>query len=75
MPRFIINKNQQPNGDNEVHNATTGCSYMPRPENQVDLGSHLNCHGAVAYAKGQWLNARINGCYYCCNSCHTSQSK
>lgn len=45
MPRFIINHNAQPNGDHEVHNTSTGCSYMPAPENQIDLGTHVTCHG------------------------------
>lgn len=30
MSKFIINKNQQTNGDHEVHNLTTGCSFMPQ---------------------------------------------
>lgn len=72
MPRFIINRNAQSNGDHEVHNASTGCSYMPVPENQIDLGTHATCHGAVAHARQQWPNHRSNGCYYCCNPCHTS---
>lgn len=72
MQKFVINKNQQNNGDHEVHNATKGCSYMPNVENQVDLGYHSSCKEAVTKAKQQWPNNRINGCYYCCNSCHTS---
>ena len=72
MANFIINRNTQPNGDNEVHNTSTGCLHMPAPENQINLGSHSSCHGAVAQAKQQWPNNRINGCYYCCNPCHTS---
>jgi hypothetical protein len=72
MPIFILNKNQQSNGDHEVHNASTGCKYMPRPENQIELGQHLSCHGAVAYARQKWRDARINGCYYCSNPCHTT---
>jgi len=72
MPYFVLNKNQQQNGDYEVHNTTTGCTYMPKPENQINLGQHLSCHEAVSYAKSQWSNARINGCYYCCYACHTS---
>lgn len=51
MPNFVINKNAQENGDHEVHNTTPGCRYMPRPENQIDLGSHPTCHEAVAAAK------------------------
>ena len=72
MPRFIINKKAQKNGDHEIHNATKGCSYMPATENQIDLGVHTTCHGAVAQAKQAWPKNRVNGCYYCCNSCHTS---
>lgn len=72
MPRFVINQNAQANGDHEVHNATTGCSYMPNAANQVDLGHHASCKEAVALAKQKWSNNKINGCYYCCKSCHTS---
>lgn len=72
MARFIINKNAQRNGDHEVHNASTGCSYMPAAGNQIDLGDHASCHGAVAAAKKTWPNNQINGCYYCCSACHTS---
>jgi hypothetical protein len=72
MAKFIINRNAQSNGDHEVHNATTGCSFMPAPENQIDLGVHVSCHGAVSLAKQKWPDNRINGCYYCCNACHTT---
>lgn len=72
MPRYIINKNAQPNGDYEVHNATTGCTHMPLPENQIELGNHLSCTGAVQFAKEKLPSNRINGCYFCCNNCHTS---
>lgn len=72
MPSFIVNTNRQGNGDFEVHNSTTGCAYMPNPANQVKLGDHVSCVGAVAYAKVQWPTAKINGCYYCCNYCHTT---
>lgn len=72
MPKFVLNKNAQANGDHEVHNATIGCSFMPDIENQIDLGEHTSCHGAVAHAKRRWPNNRINGCYYCCKPCHTS---
>jgi hypothetical protein len=72
MHRFIINKQQQNNGDFEVHNATTGCSFMPQLQNQVELGFHDDCSGAVAKAKAANPTLRINGCYYCCRACHTS---
>ena len=72
MPTFILNRNPQLNGDHEVHNASTGCLYMPAPENRIPLGDYVTCHGAVLYAKQQWPNRRINGCYFCCNPCHTT---
>ena len=72
MPNFIINKNAQPNGDHEVHNITTGCSHLPESENQIDLGYHDNCKGAVSKGKKDWPNNKINGCYYCAKVCHTS---
>jgi len=72
LPNFIINQTPQPNGDHEVHNTTTGCTYMPLAANQISLGSHLTCRQAVAAAKANWRQSRINGCYYCANACHTS---
>lgn len=72
MPKFILNQTQQPNGDREVHNATTGCSHMPALSNQVDLGIHATCHGAILEAKRRYPNIKIDGCAYCSPSCHTS---
>lgn len=72
MYKYILNKNAQANGDHEVHNATNGCSYMPNPENQLDLGYHPSCHEAVKEAKRRWPHYKVNGCYYCCNPCHRS---
>lgn len=67
MAKYYVNKNAQSNGDHEVH--TTGCSYLPNPENRIDLGDHLSCSSAVQKAK-QYYN-QVNGCYYCSKSCHT----
>ncbi len=72
MPQFIVNRNQQSNGDHEVHNLSTGCSHMPEQQNRIDLGFHISCSGAVSEARRQYPGRRINGCYYCCNPCHTS---
>lgn len=72
MPNFIVNKNAQPNGDHEVHNSTAGCTKMPLQQNQIQLGAHTSCVGAVLTAKSLRTYARVNGCYYCCNACHTS---
>ena len=72
MPYYIINKNAQSNGDHEVHEKSANCQFMPNIENQVDLGWHSSCHSSVDDAKKKWPNNRINGCYYCSRSCHTS---
>ena len=72
MPYFVINQNQQANGDHEVHQKNSGCAHMPNVSNQIDLGYHADCKGAVLEAKRRWPSQRINGCYYCCKPCHTS---
>lgn len=65
---YLVNKNAQYNGDHEVHKDT--CSYLPNPENRKYLGNFSNCHDAVREAKKYDFEA--DGCYYCCNECHTS---
>lgn len=71
MNYFCVNrKPQESNGDHEVHNLSKGCQYLPNPINQIDLGFHATCKGAVQEAKRKGYNA--NGCYYCANECHTS---
>ncbi|GJL85793.1 MAG: hypothetical protein DHS20C02_15680 [Micavibrio sp.] len=67
MANYYVNKNKQPSGDNEVHRQ--GCSFMPDPENREYLGDYSSCFPAVAEAKRRGYNA--DGCYYCCNDCHT----
>lgn len=69
MLHFIVNKNPQPNGDYEVHNATTDCEWMPAIGNQLDLGDHDDCASAVVEARETYPQS--NGCYYCCRACHT----
>lgn len=69
MPHYIVNQNAQSNGDHEIHNETTGCSHMPDPANRKSLGYFDNCHQAKAKAK--LTDPSADGCYYCCNECHT----
>ncbi|MBC2776450.1 hypothetical protein [Parasphingopyxis marina] len=69
MPYFYVNANAQANGDHEVHQKDADCGHEPEPKNREGLGWHANCHGAVAEAKKRYLQS--NGCYYCCNDCHT----
>lgn len=66
--KYYVNKNAQANGDHEVH--TTGCSYMPLESNKIYLGLYENCFSAIRKAKEYYT--KVNGCYYCCNACHTS---
>lgn len=67
MPNYIINKNSDNNGNNEVH--TTTCAHLPLSSNQEQLGWHLNGTYAVAYAKSiGWKNA--DGCKHCAFEAH-----
>ena len=68
MSRYYVNKNAQPNGDHEVH--TTGCSWLPKIENRIYLGEYYYCSSAVTEARKHY--SQVNGCYFCCNSCHTT---
>ena len=68
MARYYVNKNAQDNGDHEVH--TTGCQWMPDPQNRMYLGDFMNCHQAVQEAKRHYIQS--NGCYYCSKPCHTT---
>ncbi len=68
MPYFYVNTREQTNGDHEVHEKDT-CSYPPHESNRLDLGWHYDCSGAVTQAKK--IYSQVNGCYYCCNACHT----
>ncbi len=70
MTTYYINKNAQSNGDHEVH--VPSCSYFPQGANAIRIGDYTNCHDAVAAAKVKWPGSKINGCYYCCNPCHTT---
>jgi len=65
---YYVNKNQQSNGDHEVH--TTGCRYMPLEHNRISLGIFTRCDHAVSKASEHYK--KVNGCYYCCNRCHTT---
>lgn len=74
MTNYIVNKNAQViSGDHEVHvtprSSCTSPSY-PLPENQVSLGYHPNCAGAVQEAKRLGYQT-ANGCYFCAFACHT----
>ncbi|MCY4673163.1 MAG: hypothetical protein OXD43_05250 [Bacteroidetes bacterium] len=75
MPYYIVNRNAQSNGDHEVHIIPTPGLYCrspqyPHPANQVPLGHHGACHGAVWKAKSLGYSS-ANGCAFCSLPCHT----
>ena len=67
MALYYVNKNQQANGDHEVH--LSACAWLPEPENRIYLGSFETCRPAVSEATKHFT--QVNGCYYCANACHT----
>ncbi len=68
MARYYVNRNEQSNGDHEVHKA--GCAWLPFTENRIYLGDFHSCVPAVVEALKYYT--QVNGCYFCSNDCHTS---
>jgi len=68
MDYYYVNENAQNNGDHEVHKSN--CNYLPDVKNLKGLGYFSNCADAVKEAKKTY--SQSDGCYYCCNACHTS---
>ncbi len=62
---YYVNTNAQSDGYHEVH--SQDCLYMPI--NKRYLGNYNSCTAAVIAASRIYTKA--DGCYYCCNSCHT----
>ena len=67
MAKYYVNQNAQANRDHEVHKQ--GCAYMPNQANCLYLGDYSSCQPAVREAKKTYREA--DGCFYCCNECHT----
>lgn len=65
---YYVNRNQQQNGDHEVHK--DGCYWLPLPHNRIHLGAYASCRLAVLEAKRHFK--RANGCKHCSSACHTS---
>ncbi len=68
MKKYYVNKKAQANGDHEVH--IEGCRYLPKSGNKEYLGAFISCRDAVKDAEK--IYSQTNGCYICCNACHTS---
>ncbi|MYD45820.1 MAG: hypothetical protein F4W92_05655 [Gammaproteobacteria bacterium] len=79
MPEYCVNKNLDSQGKNhEVHrldqhrrkDGTFGyCRWLPKKENQVELGWHLGCAQAVQKSKREHF-ANSDGCFHCSEECH-----
>ena len=71
MSKYIINSNEY-DGHHEVHNADKHCSSntYPNPENQIPLGQHSTCDGAIDHAESEYPDWDVDGCAFC-TSCHT----
>mgnify|MGYP006205900393 CR=1 FL=1 len=67
MKPYYVNKKAQSNGDHEVH--TSECKFLQIAGSKTYLGLFLSCKEAVVNAKKTYKES--NGCYYCCNECHT----
>jgi len=67
MENYYVHKLTDNKGDHEVH--VEGCNKMTVSENFKNLGQFSNCRAAVAEAKKNYN--QVNGCFYCCNECHT----
>lgn len=67
MPWYYVNKHAQSDGYHEVHE--NNCTQGANAENQDDLGWHSECQDAVTKAKKSYT--LVDGCFYCCEACHT----
>jgi len=65
MEKYVVNRNAQSTGEHEVHKE--GCSFFP--DNVIILGEFTDCWKAIEEARKYYTN--VDGCYYCCNPCHT----
>lgn len=68
MASYYMNLNSQNNGDHEVH--VSSCNHLPEMKNRLYLGEFYTCQDALREAKKR--DSKADGCYYCCNPCHTS---
>jgi hypothetical protein len=67
VTNYYVSKNAQPNGDHEVHR--DGCIALPHAVHRIHLGTFSDCRDAVDAGKGHY--SQVNGCHYCCDTCHT----
>lgn len=69
LPSYYYDTNTDVNNITEVHKE--GCSRMPDDFHRVAIERFSNCHDAISKAKEEYPWKNFDGCYYCCNECHT----
>ncbi|QBH98430.1 hypothetical protein EKN56_19760 [Limnobaculum zhutongyuii] len=67
--KYFVHTEADDRGHHTVHVET--CVHLPGKLRCHDLGEFSNCKAAVTEAKRLGYS-RVNGCYYCCNSCHAT---
>lgn len=68
MYHYLINKNKDENGRNEIHK-TNICGHLPALQNRVNLGYFSADDEALRYARRIGYSD-ADGCYYCCEEIH-----
>jgi hypothetical protein len=66
MEKYCVNTGTDEHGYHEVHK--NSCDHLPKPEHRQDLGSCYSCSDALNKARDYY--EFVDGCYYCCLSCH-----
>lgn len=66
MKRYYVNIKAGSTGEHEVH--TDKCVYFKTMTNCKYLGLFSSCDEAILEAEKEF--EKVDGCYYCCYSCH-----
>lgn len=67
--KYYLNPNAQTTGEHEVHKE--GCYYLSLINSPIYLGLFTNCSDAIEVAKKLYPLYSIDGCAFCCPTCHT----
>ncbi len=70
MAKYYVDRSEQYNGDHQVHRRE--CKFLPTVNNRFYLGEFDACHKAMDAAKRYYM--QVNGCYYCSNAYHPTQT-
>lgn len=66
MAMYYVNDNPQTSGEHEVHESD--CAWLKFVKSKTFLGFHEHCSAALQSAKSFYVN--VDGCAFCCSSCH-----